>query len=106
MNAGSLWILVAAMGLTTYGIRAGSVLLADRLPKSAWIEKSLRFIPISVLSALIALELSSTNGSGSSITASLPRWVAAATALLVGRLTRSLWLTVIVGMLVFLLLQR
>ncbi len=105
MNDSSLFLVVIGMGAITYGLRAGSLLLADRLPRSAWLGSFLRFVPVAVLSAIIALEMFIVDGQLNLSPVANPRLLAGAVAILVAWRTRSMLATFAVGMAVLWILQ-
>ncbi len=105
MTEGGLFLVVLGMGAITYGLRAGSLLLAERLPRSAWLGSFLRFVPVAVLSAIIALEMFLPANQLDLSPLHNPRLVAGAVAILVAWRTRSMLATFAVGMAVLWILQ-
>jgi branched-subunit amino acid transport protein len=105
MTETGLFLVVIGMGAITYGLRAGSLLLAERLPRSAWLESFLRFVPVAVLSAIIALEMFLPNGQLNLSPLDNPRLLAGAAAILVAWRTRSMLATFATGMAVLWILQ-
>ena len=101
----SLWLTIIGMGIITYGIRAGSVLLAERLPDSKRLQSFLGFVPIAVLTALVFLDVFSPGGTLNLSPLSNPRLVAALLAVLVAWRTKKALPTIAVGMLALWLLQ-
>lgn len=52
----NLWVLIGLMGIVTYFSRASYLLVPiDKVPK--WVEKNLEYIPIAILSSIIAPSL-------------------------------------------------
>ena len=98
MTETGLWLVIIGMGALTYGLRAASLLLADRLPRYSWLVSFLRFVPVAVLSAIIALETFIPDGAIDLSPLSNHRLVAAALAILVAWRSRSILWTIIVGM--------
>ncbi len=105
MTESGLFLVVIGMGAITYGLRAGSLLLAERLPRSAWLASFLRFVPVAVLSAIVALELLLPGGQLSLSPIANPRLLAGAVAILVAWRTRHLFATIAAGMVALWLLQ-
>ena len=98
-------LVVIGMGVITYGLRVGSLLLAERLPRSPWLNSFLRFVPVAVLSAIVAqVTLITASGLNLSPLAN-PRLVAGALAILVAWRTRRMLLTIAVGMIGLWVLQ-
>ncbi len=101
----TLFIVVLGMGAITYGLRAGSLLLAERLPRSAWLASFLRFVPVAVLSAIVALEVLTPNNQLSLSPLENPRLLAAGLAILVAWRTRNMLATFAAGMVALWILQ-
>ena len=53
----NLWVMFLLVGLLTYALRLSFVFLQGRVEMPSWFPRALRFVPIAVLSALIAPEL-------------------------------------------------
>ena len=104
MSQQLLWITLISIGLLTFGIRLSFIVFLHRMRVATIVQQGLRFVPIAVLSALIApalllphntLELSLYN----------PRLIAGLLAILVAWRTRNVLLTIGSGMACLLLLQ-
>ncbi len=105
MTEAGLFLVVLGMGAITYGLRAGSLLLAERLPRSAWLGSFLRFVPVAVLSAIIALEMFIPASQADLSPIHNPRLVAGVVAILVAWRTRSMLATFAAGMVVLWILS-
>ncbi len=105
MSEGSLWLVIVGMGAITYGMRSGSLLLAERLPRWAWLSSFLRFVPIAVLSAIVALETAFPNGALDLSPVSNHRLLAAALSIMVAWRTKRMLPTILVGMAALWVLQ-
>ena len=101
MSAGVLWLVAIGMGIITFGLRAGSLLLAGRLPASPLLRSFLRFVPVAVLSALIVPELLMPGGN----LGFNPRLLAGVLAIAVAWRTRSMLPTIATGMVALWVLQ-
>lgn len=64
------WLMIGGMVLVTYGIRLSFLVFGHRLAFPLWLERSLRYVPAAVLTALVvpmalapqgAIELSLSN---------------------------------------------
>jgi len=97
------WILIALMALVTYLPRALPLALAGRLRLPAALERGLDFVPIAVLTAIIAQTALVRDGA---LDLSLHNHHAVATfvAFAVALLTRHLFLTIVAGLACFALL--
>jgi branched-subunit amino acid transport protein len=105
MSEMSLLLVVIGMGVTTYGLRAGSLLLAERLPSWPWLGSFLRFVPVAVLSAIAAEATLIVNNRIDLSPLSNPRLLAAVLAIVVAGRTRRMLLTIAVGMIAFWILS-
>lgn len=100
----SLWLVILLAGLLTYGTRLSFILLIDRFTLPGWFQRSLRYIPLAVLSAIILPELASRS-SVVDLSFRNPQFYAGALAVIVAWRTRNVLLTIIVGMASLLLFQ-
>ena len=105
MSTPELWLVIFGMGVITYGLRAGSLQLAERLPMTPALRSFLRFVPVAVLSAIIALELLLPGGELSLSPVANPRLLAGAVAILVAWRTRRMLPTFVAGMISLWILQ-
>lgn len=97
------WTLIALMALVTYLPRALPLALAGRLRLPPALERGLDFVPIAVLTAIIAQTALVRDGA---LDLSLDNHhaIAAMVAFAVAVLTRHLFLTIVVGLACFALL--
>jgi branched chain amino acid efflux pump len=104
MPQGLLWSTIIIIGLLTLGIRLSFIVFMDKVQISPIAQQALRFVPVAVLSALIApalffphdsLDLSLSNG----------RLIAGSLAILVAWRTKNVLLTIFAGMACLLILQ-
>jgi branched-subunit amino acid transport protein len=85
------------MGAITYGIRLSFILLWGKIKLPPTVQRGLRFVPVSVLSAIIFPEILRPGGAWN-ISPLNPRLLAGVIAALVAWRTRSAVLTIVVGM--------
>ena len=97
------WLLIAGMALLTFLPRYLPLGLAGKVALPAWLQRALEFVPIAVLTAIVAqtalvpqgvVDLSWHNH----------RWMAALSAGLAAYLSRNLFVTVLVGLASFALM--
>jgi len=100
----TLWLTIFAAGLITFAIRLSFILLWGRVDIPLWLQRSLRFVPPAVLTAIIFPELFLPSGS-LNLSLGNARLIAGILAGLVAWRTRNIILTILVGMGVLLLLQ-
>jgi branched-subunit amino acid transport protein len=100
----SVWLTIAGMGLVTFGTRILPFLAVERLTVPPRVQDALRYVPIAVLSAIVAQEVIAPGGdvdiSGDNL-----RLFAGATAIAVAAVTRTVLVTLGAGMAVLWALQ-
>ncbi|MCP4141081.1 MAG: AzlD domain-containing protein [Chloroflexi bacterium] len=100
----SFWPTMIIVGLLTFGIRLSFIVILDRWEPPKLIERALRFVPATVLSAIIAPELILHNGKADFTFENL-RLLAGIVAILVAWKTKNIVWTIVAGMGVLLVLQ-
>lgn len=100
----TIWIIILITGVLTYAMRFSGISLLQKHSLPPLLEQGLRFVPVTVLPAIIAQEIILTNGTPDISLANI-RLVAGIVAALVAWFTKNIILTIIVGMGVLLLLQ-
>jgi branched-subunit amino acid transport protein len=100
----SIWLTIVLGGLLTFATRVSFVVLLERITVPIWFQRSLRFVPVAVLSAIIAPGLVSANGS---VDISLGNFqlLSGLVAVVVAWRTKNVLLTISVGMAALLILQ-
>ena len=111
MSQGLLWATILIVGLLTLGIRLSFIAFMGKmrvllpLPRRGCIaQQALRFVPVAVLSALIAPALFFPSGS-LDVSISNTRLIAGILAILVAWRTKNVLLTIFTGMACLLILQ-
>jgi branched-subunit amino acid transport protein len=99
MTANEGW-MVAGMMAVTFGIRYFLFALVDRIRMAPWIERSLKFIPPAVLTAITLPAVLLPKGDWQ-VSFSNPYLVAAIVATAAGTLTRNLLATIAIGLAAF-----
>lgn len=94
----NIWWLIAGMAVITFGLRLSFIGLAGRLTIAPALQRALRFVPVSVITAII-VPLLLNPGPGFTIAPDLPRLSCALAAVLIARATRNILATVAGGML-------
>ena len=100
----SLWITLGFIGLLTLATRLSFIALISKWKPPEVFQRGLRFVPLAVLPALIFPEIFIHNNA-IAVPPDIPRLAAAVAAGLVAWVTKSILLTIGIGMLVF-YLQR
>jgi branched-subunit amino acid transport protein len=100
----TIWSLILVAGLLTFGTRLSFIILLNRLTVPGWFLRSLRFVPMAVLSAIILPQLT-THNSVTDISFRNPQLIAGVFAILVAWRTRNVLLTILVGMAALLIIQ-
>jgi branched-subunit amino acid transport protein len=100
----SVWPTIVIAGLLTYAMRLSFVLLFGRMEVPVRLKQALRFVPPAVLTAIIVPELLLPTGSFD-LSLGNERLLAGIVAALVAWMTKSVVVTIVVGMAVLLILQ-
>ncbi len=100
----NIWLVMLLGGLLTFGIRLSFIYLLGRFEVPEVVRRALRFVPPAVLSALILPELLMPAGHLDLSLGNL-RWLAGLIAVLVAWRTKSILLTIVIGMAALLILQ-
>ena len=104
MSQETLWIIIIISGLLTLAIRLSFIVMLDRIHVSVVIKQALRFVPLTVLTAIIAPALFMPAGT-LDLTLGNARLIAGCVAILVAWRTKNVLLTIVVGMVCLLILQ-
>lgn len=91
------WLTLAAVGLTTFLLRASFIVFADPQRFPHLFRAALAFVPPSVLAAIVAPGLLLREGAFD-LTLDNPRWMAGVVAMGAAALTRSAGVAIAVGM--------
>jgi len=100
----ALWLTLIAGGLLTFGIRLSFILLLGRWQPTVLLQRSLRFVPPAVLTAIIVPELVMRGGTLNLAPTNL-RLVAGLLAIFVAWRSRNALLTIGIGMAALWILQ-
>ncbi|MBT7075858.1 MAG: AzlD domain-containing protein [Anaerolineae bacterium] len=100
----SFWLTMIIVGILTFGIRLSFIVILDRWQPPHLIERALRFVPVAVLSAIIAPELILHSGTADFSFGNL-RLIAGIVSIIVAWKTKSIIWTIVVGMGVLLVSQ-
>jgi len=104
MSQGLLWMTIIIVGLLTFGIRLSFIVFMGKVHISTMLQQALRFVPVAVLSALIAPALFFPRGSLDLSPGNI-RLIAGLLAILVAWRTKNVLLTIVAGMACLLILQ-
>jgi len=99
-----LWITIVVVGLLTFGIRLSFLAFLGKKQVAPLLQQALRFVPVAVLSALIAPALLIPNGT-LALSFTNSRLLAGLLAILVAWRTKNVLLTIALGMACLLILQ-
>lgn len=99
-----LWLALIAIGLITYATRLSFILLFGRMDVPAQLHRALRYVPVTVLSAIIFSELLVREGAAD-LSLGNARLLAGLLAALVAWWTKNVLLTIATGMAAMLLIQ-
>lgn len=104
MSQGWLWITFLIIGLLTFGIRLSFIGFLGGARIAPLLQRALRFVPVAVLSALIAPALFFANNT-LNLSIGNARLLAGLLAILVAWRTKNVLLTIVVGMACLWILQ-
>ena len=100
----NIWIVMIVLGLLTFATRQSFIALLERIKLPPAFQRALRFVPIAVLSAIIAPELGYYNNA-LALSPMNPRLLAGIVATLVAFWTKNVVWTLLAGMAVFWILR-
>ncbi len=100
----SLWLIIFLAGLITFATRLSFIYLLGHVEMPDWFRRSLRFVPVAVLSAITLPELADRNGA-IQLSWHNPQLLAGLAAVLVAWRTKNVVLTLLAGVMVLLFLQ-
>ena len=93
----SFWLTMLIVGILTFGIRLSFIVILDRWQPPDLIQRSLRFVPVAILTAIIVPELVMPGGTVD-ISISNLRMLAGIVTMLVAWKTKNIVWTIIAGM--------
>jgi branched-subunit amino acid transport protein len=100
----TIWLAMLGLGILTFLIRFSFIALLERWQAPPIVQRALRFVPVAVLTAIIIPELMLRDGQLNPSPFN-PRLLAGMVAVLVAWKTKNVIWTIVVGMIVFWLLQ-
>ena len=104
MNGISIWLLFLAMAVGTFSLRFSFIYLFGKIEMPDWLRRALRFVPASVLAALVFPALTHPAGV-LDLSLGNVRLLAGIGGALVAWRTKNVLLTIAVGMVLFWILQ-
>jgi len=104
MSGFPVWILFLALALGTFALRYSFIYFFGKVDMPDWLRNALKFVPASVLAALVAPALTYPNGVLDISLNNIHLLAGIGGAIVAWRTKNVLW-TIIVGMLLFWLLQ-
>jgi len=100
MNGLSIWLLFIALAVGTFALRFSFIYLFGKVEMPEWLRRALRFVPASVLAALVFPALTYPNGTLDLSLGNVRLLAGIGGALVAWRTKNVLW-TIIVGMVLF-----
>ncbi len=95
-----VWLTIAGVSLTTFITRGSFILLGSRLRLPAIVDRALGYAPACALAAILAPELAVMHGA-LQLNAGNPRLIAGFVAVICCAVSRSMVLTIVLGMATF-----
>ena len=104
MNESTIWIIIVISGILTFGLRLSFIFLFGRVDAPPMLQRALKYVPVAVLPALVLPSLLIRDGT---LDASLgnERLIAGILAAVVAWRSKSVLLTIVVGMISLWILQ-
>lgn len=103
-NLQTLW-LVGGMALVTFSIRYVLLPFSGRIRLSPGVQRALGYVPPAVLTAIIVPMSLMPNGKGLQLSLTNPYLAGALATVIIGRVSKNLLVTIVGGMLIFLVWQ-
>jgi len=100
MNTPSIWLLFIALAIGTFALRFSFIYLFGKMEMPDWLRRALRFVPASVLAALVLPALTYPNGTLDLSLGNI-HLLAGIGGALVAWKTRNVLSTIAVGMILF-----
>ena len=100
----NIWLLFLAIAFGTFSLRFSFIYLFGKVEMPEWLRRALRFVPASVLAALVFPALTYPNGA-LDLTLGNIRLLAGIGGALVAWRTKNVMWTIVVGMVLFWILQ-
>lgn len=104
MNGISIWLLFLAIAVGTFSLRFSFIYLFGKIEMPDWLRRALRFVPASVLAALVFPALTHSAGV-LDLSLGNVRLLAGIGGALVAWRTKNVLLTIVVGMVLFWILE-
>jgi branched-subunit amino acid transport protein len=104
MNGLSIWLLFIALAVGTYALRLSFIYLFGKIEMPEWLRRALRFVPASVLAALVFPALTYPNGTLDLSLGNIRLLAGLGGALIAWKTKNVLW-TIAVGMVLLWVLQ-
>ena len=104
MNGPSIWLFFTLLAVGTFALRLSFIYLFGKVNMPGWLRRALRFVPASVLAALVFPALTYPNGA-LDLSLDNVRLLAGIGGALVAWKTRNILWTIAVGMVLFWILQ-
>lgn len=104
MNALSIWLFFILLAIGTFVLRLSFIYLFGKVDMPGWLRRALRFVPASVLAALVFPALTYPNGTLDLSLDNVRLLAGIGGALVAWKTSNVLW-TIAVGMVLFWILQ-
>jgi branched-subunit amino acid transport protein len=104
MTGFSIWLLFIVLALGTFALRFSFIYLFGKIEMPVWLRRGLRFVPASVLAALVFPALTYPNGT-LDLSLGNVRLLAGLGGALVAWKTKNVLWTIVAGMILFWVLQ-
>ena len=99
-----IWVVIVAGGILTFATRLSFIVLLEKIEMPGWLQRALKYVPVAVFSAIV-FQMVFIQDDRLNLSLENVRLISAVLAALVAWRTKSILLTIVVGMAALFLLQ-
>ena len=99
-----IWVAIIVGGILTFATRLSFIILMEKIAMPGWLQRALKYVPVAVFSAIV-FQMVFIQNERLNLSLENVRLISAVLAALVAWRTKSILLTILVGMAALFLLQ-
>ena len=99
-----IWVAIIVGGILTFATRLSFIVLMEKMEMPGWLQRALKYVPVAVFSAIV-FQMVFIQNDRLNLSFNNVRLISAVLAALVAWRTKSILLTILVGMAALFLLQ-